>query len=246
MYYVMKMIDFLFVICVFSVFTYSCDDDDGSNDLFDEYYTPIIDSDNFKDGVDHEYFPLNVGDIYTYEAETEDGTEIITVTVTNETKIIMGVTCMVVNDRVELEGELVENTNDWYAQDNDGNVWYMGEYSEEWENGKLQGVDGSWEAGVDGAYPGIIMPANPILGIPYRQEYYYKQAEDWGKIVEIGVTVETPYGTFTNCIKTEDWNALEPGIIENKYYAPGIGVVKEEDVDNNEIVELMNISQSNS
>ncbi len=242
----MKKVGFLFLIGIIFFFTYSCEDDDDCKGLFDEFYTPVINPDNFKDEVDHEYFPLNIGEVYTYEAETEDGTEIITVTVTNQTKQIMGVTCIVVNDRVELDGDLIENTNDWYAQDNDGNVWYMGEYSEEWEDGKLESTDGSWEAGVDGAYPGIIMPANPILGIPYRQEYYYNEAEDWGRVVELGVTVITPFGTFTNCIKTEDWNALEPDVLENKYYAPGIGVVKEEDVDNDEIVELTNISQSGS
>ncbi len=109
-----------------------------------------------------------------------------------------------------------------------------GEYSEEWEDGELDNTDGSWEAGVDEAYPGIIMQANPILGVPYRQEYSYKVAEDWGKVIELDITVETPYATFTNCIKTQDWNALEPDIIENKYYAPGIGLVKEEVVDEDE------------
>lgn len=241
----MKRISFLFVIGIFSLFTISCNEDDSVG-IFDEYYTPVINPDNFKDGVDHEYYPLSIGTVYTYEAETEDGTEITTVTVTSQTKVIMDVTCMVVNDKVELDGELIENTDDWFAQDNDGNVWYMGEYSEEWEDGELESTDGSWEAGVDGAYPGIIMPANPILGIPYRQEYYYEEAEDWGKVVELDVTVETPYGTFTNCIKTEDWNALEPDVLENKYYAPGIGVVKEEVVDEDEIVLLTNISQSNN
>lgn len=238
----MKKNYFLLLIGVFSLFMFSCSDDECTG-LFDEYYAPVIDPDNFKDGVDHEYYPLNVGTVYTYEGQTEDGTEITTVTVTSETKVIMGVTCMVVNDRVELDGELIENTNDWFAQDMDGNVWYMGEYSEEWEDGKLESTEGSWEAGVNGAYPGIIMPANPILGIPYRQEYYYDKAEDWGNVVELGVSVEVPYGTFTNCIKTDDWNALEPGIVENKYYAPGIGVVKEEVVDDEEIVVLTDISQ---
>ena len=237
----MKKIGFLFLIGAFSLLPISCDDDDESKGSFDEFYAPVINPDNFISGVNNEYFPLTPGAVYTYEAETEDGTETITVTITSQTKVIMGVTCMVVNDKVELDGELIENTDDWYAQDKDGNVWYMGEYSEEWEDGELEGTEGSWESGVDGAYPGIIMPANPILGSPYRQEYYYEEAEDWGKVVAFGVTVETPYGTFTNCIKTEDWNALEPDVLENKYYAPGIGIVKEEVVDEDEVVLLINI-----
>ncbi len=243
----MKKIIYLFIISIFFFFEISCDDENEECSLeYDEYYTPEIDPDNFISGVDHEYFPLTPGTVYTYKTETEDGTETTTVTVTDETVVIMDVTCMIVNDKVEQDGELIENTNDWYAQDRDGNVWYMGEYSEEWEDGQLDNTNGSWEAGVDDAYPGIIMPENPILGIPYRQEYYYKKAEDWGKIVEFGVTVETPYGTYTNCMKTQDWNALEPDVIENKYYAPGVGAVKEEVVDDEEETLLTNIEYSDS
>ncbi len=140
-----------------------------------------------------------------------------------------GVTCIVVRDVVKKNGVLVEDTYDWYAQDNESNVWYFGEDVKNYdENGNFEDNEGSWEAGVNGAKPGIIMMASPILEYPYRQEYYFENAEDWGKVIAKGVSVTTPAGTYDDCIKTEDWNALEPGVIEYKYYAPGVGFVKEE------------------
>jgi len=111
-----------------------------------------------------------------------------------------------------------------------------------YENGQLADHDGSWEAGIDGAKPGIAMMASPVLEMPYRQEYYFNVAEDWGKLVGTGLTVTVPYGTFNDCIKTEDWNALEPDApLEYKYYAPGIGLIKEEVEGGSEILELISI-----
>lgn len=215
----------------------SCKKEDDENRILDENYNPVINPANFADSINNPYFPLTPGKIYTYS-----GAENVVVTVTTETKIVAGVTCTVVRDVVSENGVMVEDTYDWYAQDNEGNVWYFGEYVSNYENGQLEDHEGSFEAGVDGAKPGMIMMASPVLEMPYRQEYYFNVAEDWGKVVAKNVTVTTPLGTFNNCIKTEDWNALETDVAhEYKYYAPGIGLVKEEVAGSSEVVELVSI-----
>ena len=207
-----------------AIFISSCKKEEDSVRILDENYNPVIAPANFVAGVTNPYFPLTPGKVYKYE----EGLETNEVSILNETRVVAGVTCVVVHDVVKKEGVLVEDTYDWYAQDVDGNVWYFGEDVSSYENGVFANHDGSWETGVDGAKPGIIMMANPVQELPYRQEYYFDNTEDWGKVVAKDLTVTTPYGTFTNCIKTEDWNAIEPGIIERKYYAPGTGFVKEE------------------
>ena len=173
--------------------------------------------------IDNQYFPLTPGTTLTYEG---DGERVVT-EITHDTRMVMGINCVVVRDRAFEDGELVEDTFDWYAQDNDGNVWYMGEDSKDVENGQVVSTEGSWEAGVDGALPGIIMLAKPLSGLAYRQEFYAGEAEDMGQVLTLNETVTVPFGTFANCLKTLDYNALEPGVEEHKYYAPGIGVVKE-------------------
>jgi hypothetical protein len=208
----------------------------------DDYYLPILNPDSFTDSITNIYLPYVPGKVYTYEGQTDEGKETIVVTVTNDKKTILGIECIVVHDVVSLEGNVIEDTYDWFAQDIYGNVWYLGEDSKEIDNGVVIGTEGSWEAGVDGAQAGIVMPTLPILGIPYRQEYYFNEAEDWGKVIETNLDVAIGYGTFTNCIKTEEWTPLEPDVLENKYYAPGIGVIKEVAVKGeNEVVELINI-----
>jgi len=205
--------------------------DDSDNKLTnpaDSPYAPNIDPADFSNStvVDNEYFPLTPGTTMTYEGKGER----IVVEVTYETREVMGITCVVVRDRVWEGEELIEDTFDWYAQDNDGNVWYMGEDSKELEKGEVVSTEGSWEGGVDGAFPGIIMLAKPLDGLWYRTEYYEGEAEDLAQILSLNETVTVPYGTFTNCLKVLDFNALEPGVEEHKYYAPGIGVVKEVEV----------------
>ncbi|MGH2729262.1 MAG: hypothetical protein ACRDJI_01490, partial [Actinomycetota bacterium] len=153
-----------------------------------------------------------------------------TIVVTDKTKEILGITCTVVKDVVTVEGVIAEKTFDWFAQDRYGNVWYFGEISKDYEDGKFAGTEGSWEAGTDGALPGIVMLGDPEVGDEYRQEYYAGEAEDFGKVVELDASVEVPYGSFDNVLVTEDWNPLEPKVLENKYYARGIGVVFEEAV----------------
>jgi hypothetical protein len=229
-----------FIVIAVGLHVTSCEKDDKRTR--DEYYLPILNPDDFTDSITNVYFPFTPGKVYTYEGQTDEGKETDVVTVTGDKKTILGIDCIVVHDVVSLEGNIIEDTYDWYAQDINGNVWYLGEDSKEIENGAVVGTEGSWEAGVDRAQAGIVMPAVPILGIPYRQEYYFNEAEDWGKVIETGLEVTIGYGTFTDCIKTEEWTPLEPDVLENKYYASGIGVIKEVTVKGgNEVVQLINI-----
>ena len=133
-------------------------------------------------------------------------------------------------DRVFEDGELVEDTFDWYAQDTDGNVWYLGEDSKEYEDGEVVSTEGSWEAGVDGALAGIIMKAAPAVGDAYRQEYYEGEAEDLAEVIELGARVSVGAGDYDEVIVIEEWTPLEPEVVENKSYAPGVGVILEEKV----------------
>lgn len=188
--------------------------------------------------VSHSLLPLTPGTSWTFEAETEDGIETIEVEVLGETRIVNGVEATVVWDRVYLEGVLIEDTRDWYAQSSSGDVWYLGEESYEMQGADTLNMEGSWEWGIDGALPGVIMWADPAAHMdePYRQEYYEGEAEDWGVVVEAGVTVTVPAGTFSGCIQTEDWNALESyaGSLEQKFYCPGVGWVREVPVEDPE------------
>jgi hypothetical protein len=196
-------------------------------------YAPEIDPSNFVKEVDNPYFPLEPGTTWVYEGKTPEGTERVEDTILRETKRVMGVECVVLRDRVWLNGELIEDTVDWHAQDKEGNVWYFGEYTKEYENGKVVSTEGSFEAGKDGALPGIIMPADPKVGDSYRQEYYKGEAEDMAEVISLRGTglndaVSTPYGSFSeDVLVTKDWNPLEPEILEHKYYAPGVGLVGE-------------------
>ncbi len=204
-----------------------------------------VDATMFDAGVANPYFPLEPGTTSVYEGMSEDVPEHTEVTVTFDTKTILGVVCTVVRDTVSVDGEVVEDTLDWFAQDNVGNVWYFGEASADYEAGEVVSTEGSWEAGVDGAVPGIVMPADAVLGDPYYQEYAPGEAEDIGQIVAVDQTVTVAYGSFTDVIVTADTNPFEPGVVENKSYAPGIGLVLEEKVAGDEgRVELVEIRQS--
>jgi hypothetical protein len=196
-------------------------------------YAPEIDPSNFVKGVDNPYFSLEPGTTWVYEGKTPEGTERVEDTVLQKKERIMGVECVVLRDRVWLNGELIEDTVDWHAQDREGNVWYFGEYTKEYENGKVVSTKGSFEAGEKGALPGIIMPADPKVGDSYRQEYYEGEAEDMAEVISLdgeglNDAVSTPYGSFSeDVLVTKDWNPLEPDILEHKYYAPGIGLIGE-------------------
>jgi hypothetical protein len=199
------------------------------------------------------YFPMAIGTTYVYEAETEDELILNEITITGATVNILGVDCTVVNDVEwvyieELDDWFItEQTLDWHAWDNYGNVWYFGEdtveylYDDDW-NLIGMSTEGSWEAGVDGAEPGIVMLADPMPGISYRQEYYEDEAEDMGKVLRLNAEVSIEYGDFEDCLKTKEWTKLEPGNIEHKYYAPGVGLVFIEELKEKTVkVELVDI-----
>ncbi|MCC6695939.1 MAG: hypothetical protein IT365_09960 [Candidatus Hydrogenedentes bacterium] len=188
-------------------------------------YNPDIDPEDFVDAIDNPYFPLVPGTTYLYESETEEGTEQVEVTVTDAKVEILGVECTVVRDTVTLEGEVVEDTYDWYAQDVDGNVWYFGEASMEFEDGMVRSTFGSWEAGVHCAKPGIVMKADPRVGQTYRQEYYACVAEDKATVIALGESYTVPYESYEDCLRTEEFTPLDPDAVEQKVYAPGVGFI---------------------
>lgn len=192
-----------------------------------DIYNPEIDSANFVEEIDNPYFPLKPGTTFVYEGETEDGIERNVVFVSYQKKVVMGINTTVVEDRIWENGELVEETFDWYAQDKDGNVWYFGEDSSEYADSEIVSTAGSWEAGVDGAKPGILMEADPQVGDIYYQEYYEGEAEDQAEVIMTAESVSVSYGSYDNCLVTREWTALEPDVEENKYYALGIGFVME-------------------
>ena len=204
-------------------------------------YNPEIDPANFVADIDNPLLPYIPGTIWSYEAETEDGLETIVVAVTGATREILGVTCTVVHDMVYLDGELIEDTFDWYAQDVTGRVWYFGELSYELEDGVIVNLEGSWEAGVDGASPGIVMPGAPMVGLVYRQEFLLGEAEDMGEVVSHNETVSVPYGDFTGALMTYDFAPVEPDVLEAKFYVPGVGLVLEVDQETGERAELVDV-----
>jgi len=200
-----------------------------------------VDPDSFTCKVDNPYFPLKPGTTYSYESTSGETEELY---VTCDTKEILGVTCVVVHDVVYDEnGEWIEDTYDWYAQDECGNVWYFGEDSTERDpdTGETD-TEGSWEAGVDGAEAGIIMLACPQVGDEYREEYYAGVAEDMAKVKTLNATAQVPYGTFHHSLVTLNYSPLEPDVLEKKFYAKGVGLVREKEVkggdDVNELVDV--------
>ena len=199
----------------------ACDDTSGPP------YDPVLPT-SWSPSVTNSFFPLVPGTRWEFRAVTGEGTETTTVEVLAQTRMVNGVAATVVRDRVFLDGELIEDTFDWFAQDSAGNVWYLGEDTKEMENGRVVSTEGSWEWGRRGALPGIVMWADPVAhsGEAYRQEFFEGEAEDWGRVVAAGQSVTVPLGSFTGCIQTEDWSGLESGR-EFKYYCPQVGVVLE-------------------
>jgi hypothetical protein len=173
------------------------------------------------------YLAFASGRVFRYESHLPEGLESDVVEVTRKTKTIMNVVTIVVHDVVSLDGEATEDTYDWYAQDRDGNVWYFGEDSKELLNGVIVGTEGSWEAGVNGAEPGIVMLAAPSAGIRYQQEFAEGVAQDMAKVVRLDATVQLAYGSFPGVLQTLEWSKLDSGVKENKYYASGVGLLLE-------------------
>jgi hypothetical protein len=206
-------------------------------------YDPVVDPDDFLSPEEtaahpNPFFPLVPGLRWVYEAEDET----VTVTVTDRTREIQGVECIVVRDVVDEEGEVVEDTDDYFAQDRFGNVWYFGEISLNFEDGRIEDVEGSWRAGVDGAKAGIVMKANPMVGDVYRQEFALGDAEDAGKVLSITGSESVPAASCNGtCVVTADFSPLEPGALEHKYYAPWIGLILEVDPETGERLELVEV-----
>jgi hypothetical protein len=186
-------------------------------------YRPEIDPVGFTTAVTNPYLSLVPGTMKTFEG----GGERVEVTVTASTRTVMGVETVVVRDREYRGTSLIEDTEDWFAQDEDGNVWYFGEDTAECSDGSISGRPGAWEAGVDGAQPGIVMLANPRIGDYYRQEFYAGRAEDVARVRELGASVDHDGQVYRDVLVTEDFTALEPGQIEHKSYAPEVGLIEE-------------------
>jgi hypothetical protein len=194
-------------------------------------YSVTIDPADFVPAIDNDRLPFRPGSKWVYESIGGEEVERIEVVVTEEKRTVMGVSTTVVRDTVTVDGELVEDTYDWYAQDQEGNVWYFGEETAEYEDGEIVSTAGAWEAGVDGAMPGIVMEMEPTVGDNYRQEYYPGEAEDMAEVVQSGVSEEVAFGAFDDLIVIEEWTPLEPDVVEEKYYASGVGVVLETTVE---------------
>jgi membrane-associated phospholipid phosphatase len=211
----------LAAVLVLSLPACGSDDDSAGADLPRGSEAVELESGDFVDRIDNVYWPMAPGSKWVYR----DGAQRVEVTVTEHTKQILGIGATVVHDVVTEDGQLVEDTYDWYAQDRWGNVWYLGEETKEYENGKVVSTEGSWQAGVDGAEAGVVMPAEPEVGQAYRQEYYAGEAEDRGEILTVDDTAQVPFGSFDGVVKTKDTTPLEPKVLEHKYYAKGIGPV---------------------
>lgn len=181
----------------------------------------------FTTEIDNRYWPMEPRSRWTYREVDADGNELrVVVTATSETRrIANGVTARIVRDTVTQDGELIEDTFDWYAQDAEGNIWYLGEDTAEFEDGEITSTSGSFEAGVDGALPGIVMPAEPRDGMRYRQEYYAGEAEDNGEVLSIEERAEAPFGSFDGVVLTKDTITIEPDVLEYKLYARDVGPV---------------------
>jgi hypothetical protein len=209
-------------------------------------YHPSIDPANFVKTIDNPYFPLKPGTTFLYKGVHENGKTPQTdkEVVTHRTKQILGVTCTVINDTVSTRGKPIERTFDWYAQDKGGNVWYMGEDTREMVHGQWVKMSDSWQGGVNGAEPGIIMPGHPRPGDAYRQEYYPGHALDQARVLGQGGPQTVPFGSFKHTLLTVETSPkIDPGVAERKYYVKGVGDIREHTVSgNHEQIRLVSIS----
>jgi hypothetical protein len=206
-------------------------------------YAPVLDPAHFVTVIDNPYFPLPVGRKLVYNGIKDGQSQADTVTVTDQTKVILGITTRVVSDVATHNGTLLEKTFDFYAQDDQGNVWYLGEDTTAFlPNGKTD-TSGSFEAGVGGAQPGIIMEANPQIPDAYRQECFAGEAEDTAWVVGTEGSLKVPYGNVRNVLTTLEATRIEPGAYDQKVYGPGIGIVSEQSLTGpNEFAELVSVS----
>jgi len=181
---------------------------------------------HFVATIDNPYFPLPVGRTLVYRGVREGVTQIDRVTVTSKTRTIQGVTARTVRDVARHAGHLLEKTRDWYAQDDTGNVWYLGEATKSFEGGKVD-TSGSWRWGVNGGKPGLIMEGTPHVPDGYRQECLQGEAEDTAWVVSIGGSTTVPYGPVHRVLRTFEFARIEPNVVDQKLYGPGLGIVAE-------------------
>lgn len=196
------------------------DPGDGGN------YAPVLNPSDFVDRIDNPYLPLLPGATWVYDGDDDGERTRTEVVVTSDRRQILGISAVVVRDTVTVDGVLKEDTFDWFAQDGKGDVWYLGEATKDYEDGKQVSTEGSWEAGVDGAKPGIIMPARPAPGLAFRQEFDEGEAEDMGEVVRTDGTATVPFGRFDDLVVIREWNPLEAKVVEEKYFARGVGYVR--------------------
>ncbi len=198
---------------------------------------------SFTARVDNPWFPLKPGTTYVYRGAKDGKPARDVVTVTHRAKLVNGVRCRVVRDRLSVRGHLAERTADYFAQDGRGTVWYFGEDTAELGlRGRVITTEGTWHAGVDGARAGIFMPAHPRVGERHRQEFLRGHAEDRFQVVSLDARVVVPFGTFKHALRTREWTPLEPGVIDAKYYVRGVGEVSEQTVrGGDEVAELVRI-----
>ena len=203
-------------------------------------YDPPIDQSNFTTTIDNPYFPLVPGTTFTYLDQSGSIKDVFAVT--HDTRVIDGVRCVQVHDSVYTDDVLTEDTLDFFAQDLEGNVWYFGENTAEFDNGLLATIAGSFLSGLNNDKPGIIMKAHPAPGDFYRQEFSLANAEDYAQTLNLNSRVVVPYGRFDNCLKSQETTPLEPDALEDKYYASGVGNVLTVDRVSGERDELISIT----
>jgi hypothetical protein len=187
--------------------------------------TPTVDPADFSTTIDNLYFPVPRGHTFVYDASGPDGATGMRIRVLLDTQVVMGVECRPVLTEVFVGDDLRESTQRYYAQDAEGNVWYFGEDVKKYEGGEVTSTAGSWQAGVDGAAPGIVMKADPTVGDVYPLEYLAGKAGEMAEVLDADVSVEVPYSSFTHVVKIKDWTPAEARVVEEKYYAPGMGLV---------------------
>jgi hypothetical protein len=198
----------------------------GKGSKFPRGSDPVkLDPADFSPNINNRRWPMTVGSRWVYRViDVEDGSkQRDVIKVTDQTKMIAdGIEARVVSDIVTDHGKPTEVTKDWYAQDSEGNVWYFGEDTIEYVHGRARD-NGSWEAGVDGALPGIALPAKPKVGMSYREEYSKGEAEDQSRVLVLDAQAEVPAGHYKRVLMTEDFSPIEPKVSELKFYAKGSG-----------------------